>query len=87
MFSKMPVLLVGLIAFAVSAYSWIPLTALQTFYAISLTLKSLIAFVLPLIIFSLLYKTAAHLSKKASFMVLGLIALVCTSNYLSTMIS
>lgn len=87
MFSKMPVLLVGLILLSAVAHPLLPLSSLEALYAVSLTIKSLIAFLLPFIIFGLLFKTAIQLSKKASYMVLGLIAMVCLSNYLSTTIS
>lgn len=87
MFSKMPVLLIGLIFLSGVIEPLLPLSSLEVLYAVSLTIKSMIAFVLPFIIFGLLFKTAIQLSKKASYMVLGLVALVCLSNYLSTTIS
>lgn len=87
MFSQMPVILVGLVILAGLFQSWIPPQAIAILYAISLTLKSLIVFLLPFIIFGLLFKTAQQLSKKASYLVLGLFALIMLSNYLSTFIS
>ena len=44
-------------------------------------------FLLPVVIFGLLFKTAAQLSKKATKIILFLLGAVCCSNFLSTMIS
>jgi hypothetical protein len=83
----MPIILVALILLSGLMQPLIPVSAIATLYAISLTLKSLIIFVLPFIIFGLLFKTAIQLSKKASFFVVGLFLLIMLSNYASTIFS
>lgn len=87
MFSKMPVILIGLIILSGILQPWIPLSLMEIFYAISLTLKSFIVFFLPFIIFGLLFKTAIQFSKKGSLLVLALLLLIMISNYFSTLIS
>lgn len=57
------------------------------FYSLSLTIKSLIIFLLPLVIFGLLFKAAVHLSRSASKVILLILVAVCCSNFISTMIS
>ncbi|MBI2810893.1 MAG: cation:dicarboxylase symporter family transporter [Candidatus Melainabacteria bacterium] len=44
-------------------------------------------FLLPIVIFGLLFKTAAHLAKGATTVILLLMAAICCSNFISTMIS
>ena len=87
MFKKMPFLLLALIALAGIVHPWIPLPVKSVLYAVSLSLKSIILFLLPFLIFGLIFKTAAQLSKGASKVILFLIAGICLSNFLSTMIS
>jgi len=67
--------------------SVIPLEIKSILYALSLTVKSAIIFVLPAIIFMLLFKTVADLSKKATKVLLFILVGICSSNFLSTMIS
>jgi len=87
MFKKMPFILLGLILLSGLLNPYIPLACKSVLYAVSLSLKSLILFVLPFLIFGLLFKTAAQLAGKASKAVLFILAAICLSNFLSTMIS
>jgi len=87
MFSKMPVILVALIVLSGLLQPLLPDALIANLYAISLTLKSVIVFFLPFIIFGLLFKTAIQLSKKASFFVVALFLLIMLSNYASTIFS
>jgi len=87
MFRKMPFILFALIVLAGLTHSWIPVSCKSALYAISLTLKSGILFILPFLIFGLLFKTAVQLSKKASKLILFLLGAICLSNFLSTLIS
>lgn len=87
MFSKLPIILVMMIVLSLIVQPLIPPSAIAFLYAISLTLKSMIGSLLPFIIFGLLFKTAMQLSKKASVLILLLLALVIASNYASTLIS
>lgn len=83
----MPFLLLGLIVLTAFIHSLIPLEIKSALYAISLTLKSVIIFVLPFLIFGLLFKTAAQLSKKASKTILILMGAIIVSNFASTLLS
>jgi len=87
MFRYMPFILIGIIVFAGVFSPMMPLAAQSGLYAISLSLKAMIVFVLPLIIFALLFKTAVQLAKKATKTIALILAGVCCSNFLSTWIS
>src|SRR3972149_8818861 len=87
MFRKMPFILLAMIAIAAISHSWLPLSVKSILYAMSLSLKSVIVFALPFLVFGLLFKTAAQLAKKASKMILFLLAAVCISNFISTLLS
>lgn len=83
----MPFILIALIAIILCVNPYLPLIVKQVLYAISLTIKSVIVFALPLIIFSLLFKTTLRLAHKAT-MVIGLILLcVVCSNATATFLS
>jgi len=87
MFFKMPFILGGYIIASVLLDNFIPLEAKQFLYTLSLSIKSLIVFLLPLIIFGLLFRAAVTLSRNASW-VIGLILVgVCISNFTSTFLS
>ncbi|CUI16844.1 transporter [Candidatus Protochlamydia naegleriophila] len=87
MFRKMPFILLAMIVLAAVSHSWLPLAFKSFLYALSLSLKSIIVFCLPFLIFGLLFKTASQLAKKASKVVFFLLIAVCASNFLSTLIS
>lgn len=87
MFRYMPFILIGVIVFAGVLGPMMPVAAQSGLYAISLSLKAVIVFVLPLIIFALLFKTAVQLAKKATRTIFLILAGVCCSNFLSTWIS
>lgn len=84
---KMPFILL-LEILAVSLLTpFMPLVMQQGFLAISLSIKSLIIFLLPLIIFGLLFKTTVSLARQATFIILLILLFVCCSNALSTFLS
>ena len=87
MFRKMPFLLAAIILAALLLDPFIPLECKQFLYSISLTIKSLIIFVLPLLIFSLLFKTSAMLANKASYVVVLIYGLLITSNFITTFLA
>src|SRR5689334_11364559 len=87
MFRKMPFILIAIILAIAVLNSFIPLEAKSFFYAISLTIKSLIIAILPIIIFGLLFKVMTQLAGHATKLILLILAAVCCSNYLSTFIS
>ncbi len=87
MFRKLPILLLALVIVIVCLDSFMPLSVKSFLYSLSLSVKAMIIFVLPLIIFMLLFKTLSQLSYKATKAILFILAGVCCSNFLSTMIS
>ncbi len=87
MFHQMPAAL-AIIIFTIIAFgSYIPLPLAEILFGISLTIKSLIIFLLPVIIFSLLYKAAANLAKDASKIILIILGGVIVSNFITTSLS
>jgi Na+/H+-dicarboxylate symporter len=87
MFRKMPVLLLLVILVIALLNPFIPLLWKSFFYALSLTIKSVIIFVLPLLIFMLLFKTMATLTSKATKIIFLLLGAIVISNFCSTILS
>lgn len=87
MFKKMPFILLVVMITIVLFNNAIPLDAQSFLYALSLSVKSFIIFLLPLIIFGLLFKVAVELAHKATGVILLIVAAVCCSNFLSTLLS
>lgn len=87
MFRNMPLILLALIISVIFFGSFLPLFAIKIFYTLSLSIKSFIVFILPIIIFSLLFKSMKTLAKDATKIVLVVITLVCCSNYFTTFLS
>lgn len=87
MFRKMPVIFLAIISFFILADAWIPLALKQGIFALSLSLKSLIIFTLPFLIFMLIFKTLAELAKEGGKMVAYIMGALCLSNLLTTLIS
>ena len=87
MFRKMPFILLAMIILAAITHPWLPLSVMSVLYAMSLSLKAVIVFALPFLVFGLLFKTAVQLAKKASKMILFLFAAICISNFISTLLS
>ncbi len=84
MFRQMPVILAILILAIISFGSFIPVAVAQILYGISISIKSIIIFLLPIIIFSLLYKAAVNLAKDASRIIVLILVGVVASNFLTT---
>lgn len=87
MLKKAPFILLALVFLISAIHPWIPLSIQSFLYGLSLSIKSIIMFFLPFIIFSLLFKTASTLTHNASKMILTLLAAVCLSNFISTILS
>lgn len=83
----MPYILAIIIALIAFLDPYVPLTYKSFLYALSLSIKSFIVFLLPAIIFALLFKTVAKLGSGATKLILFLLGAVCCSNFLSTLIS
>ncbi len=87
MLHKMPFVLITLISVILLINPYIPVGVQQVMYALSLTIKSGIIFILPFIIFSLLFKAAVGLAHRASLIIAYLLVLICCSNFNSTFLS
>jgi len=87
MFNKMPIVLIVLIAGIIWLNPYIPLSVQQILYAISLSIKSGIIFVLPYVIFGLLFKAALNLSNSATRIIGLILGGVCVSSFVSLFIS
>jgi Na+/H+-dicarboxylate symporter len=87
MFRKMPFILVAVILAVICLDSFIPMFIKSILLSISLSIKAVIIFLLPLIIFSLLFKASVKLAHNASKVILLILIMVCTSNLFSTLIS
>lgn len=83
----MPFILLAVILLVVLFERFIPIALLSFFYALSLTIKSVIIFLLPAVIFMLLFKTTSQLSGKATKIIFLLLLAICASNFISTLIS
>ncbi len=84
MFRKLPFILILTILISVFFNNIIPLQAKQIIYAISLTIKSVIMFLLPFVIFGLLFKTFVKLSDNAVTVIVLVFGGVCISNFFNT---
>lgn len=84
---NMPLILLMVITTILLVNPWLPLHVKQSLYAVSLTIKSVIIFLLPIIIFSLLFKTAVGLAGRATSVIALILVCVCCSNFISTMLS
>ena len=87
MFRKMPIVLLAIIALVGISYPWIPPIFQSLLYGVSLSLKSVIVFALPFLIFGLLFKTSVQLAQKASKWIVLILVAICVSNFTSTMLS
>ncbi len=87
MLRKMPVLLLMVMAIIILLNPVLPLAVKEILYAMSLTIKSVIIFILPFIIFSLLFKTMITMSRSATAVIGLILGCVCLSNFTSTFLS
>lgn len=83
----MPFILLGIILSSLLFGGNLPTEYQSVIYGASLSIKSFIVLVLPVIIFGLLFKTAVQFARDASRMFLFILGGVCISNLMSTIIS
>ncbi|OJW52610.1 MAG: hypothetical protein BGO67_06515 [Alphaproteobacteria bacterium 41-28] len=83
----MPFILMAEIIVIILLEPFMSIEVKSMIYGISLSIKSLIIFLLPLLIFGLLFKVAANLAHKATKIIALILASVCLSNFFSTFIS
>jgi len=84
---KMPLILAAVIVAVLFVNPYLPLAAQQVLYAVSLTIKSTIIFVLPALIFCLLFSAVINLASRATYLIAVILLLVCCSNYTTTFLS
>lgn len=84
---KLPLSLVLILSAAFFLGPTIPGMWKSGFYALSLTLKNALVFVLPVIIFSFIFGSLTYLKDRAIVFVLIMIPAICLSNFCSTMIA
>lgn len=84
---KIPLILFMIIMVALVLGSSIPLPFKALSYAISLTIKEIIIFVLPFMIFSFVFSSMVQMKKEALSFILTVLPLVCLSNVLTTLLA
>jgi Na+/H+-dicarboxylate symporter len=87
MFRKMPFILLAIIIAIILLDTMIPTILKQFLYSVSLSIKSIIVFLLPFVIFSLLFKTSILLNNNATKIIGLILLLVCVSNFTTTFLS
>lgn len=81
---KLPFILIAVVIVSILLNPFIPITVKQIIYACSLTLKSVVLFCLPFIIFGLLFKTFAKLANHAASVIAIIFGSLCLSNFINT---
>jgi Na+/H+-dicarboxylate symporter len=84
---SLPVQLVFILLFCLLCGQWVPYVVKEGSYAISLSIKELLVFVLPLIIFSFLFSCILGLKRGAATFIFALLVCICFSNLMSTWIA
>ena len=87
MIKKMPVMMLCFMIFIMLFHRFIPIQIQSCLYAMSLSIKVCILFVLPFVIFGLLFNTTVQLANKATKTILLILTMVCVSNFASTLLS
>lgn len=87
MAKKLPFILIVSIIASILLNPIIPLVAKQIIFAISTTIKSIVLFSLPFIIFGLLFKTFVKLSEHALSVVILIFGCLCMSNFFNTFVT
>ncbi|MDR1595327.1 MAG: cation:dicarboxylase symporter family transporter [Puniceicoccales bacterium] len=87
MCKKIPFVLIFCVILALIGGKIFPLSVVSLFLAISVTLKSVVVFVLPALIFCLIFSTFQRLGKSASKIFAIALILLCCSNFLAAYLS
>lgn len=87
MLKKMPIVLLGITLLALGLDGVLPEQVKSVLYATSLSIKALIVFVLPFLVFMLLFRAMARLANNATRMILLILVGVVCSNLLSIVMS
>jgi Na+/H+-dicarboxylate symporter len=81
---NMPIMLALVIGFGCLTQAYMPEMLQQALYAISLTTKEVLLFLLPFIVFSLLFGSIVNIKNSAIKIILALIPLLTISNFIAT---
>ncbi len=84
---KVPILLILSLIFVGLFNSFIPNSVNEILYALSLTIKDIIMLILPILIFSLLFKSITGMAKEAPQLITVLLIAIFLSNLISTMLA
>lgn len=87
MAKRMPFVLLAVIVCVVFLENYMSINVKEILYGISLSIKNAIMFILPFIIFSLLFKSAYTLSSSASKIIVFLIIAICLSNAFNVLLA
>ena len=81
---SMPVMLIIIITIGCITQPYMPRVLQQALYATSLSIKDILLFLLPLIVFSLLFGSIVNIRNSALKIILALIPLLTVSNFIAT---
>lgn len=84
---SLPAQIIALLLVAYFCVDWIPLGVISFFFSLSLTLKEILLFVLPILIFTFLFVAISRMQGAVLGFIVALLICICGSNFLSTMIS
>lgn len=84
---KLPLILLAIIVFAIVVGPILPVKVQSFLYALSLTLKEALVFILPFIVFSLILTSIVHQGQGALRLILLLLPLMCFSNFIATIVA
>ncbi len=84
---KLPLILLAEVLICLAFGHIIPIEAKSFLYAVSLSMKAVLMFILPLIVFSFVTSSLCDLKQGAFSFVVMLFVLVCSSNFFSTCLS
>lgn len=83
----MPLIFLLALLFAILLGGLLPVTVKSFFYTISLAIKECLIFILPLVIFALVYQSFSRLGINALKFLFLIIPLICCSNFANTFLS
>ncbi len=84
---SVPLIFLGALILSICTESILPTALKSHLYALSLVIKELLIFFLPFIIFALVTNSVMRLGNKALKYIILIIPLICTSNFINTMLS
>ncbi len=83
----MPLIFLGALVLSIVAEPVLPGQIKSTLYAVSLTIKEILVFFLPIVIFALVTNSIARLGSRALKYIVIILPLICCSNFCNTMLS